>query len=144
LNRHGRRPLPPQDSVSTKFHHFGTFINANVCVLLLRRCFRLLGFLSGGRALLWGSRLLNGRRCIRHNGLTGPMTGYIRKRQGCQHKDYRGSCGGLAQKGGCTRAAKKGLAATASESCTHIGAFAGLEQNNHNQRDTNDYMQYNQ
>ena len=25
LNRHGRKPLPPQDSVSTKFHHFGTF-----------------------------------------------------------------------------------------------------------------------
>gem|GEM_PF-6059000 len=24
LNRHGRGPLPPQDSVSTKFHHFGT------------------------------------------------------------------------------------------------------------------------
>ncbi len=23
LNRHGRSPLPPQDSVSTKFHHFG-------------------------------------------------------------------------------------------------------------------------
>jgi len=23
LNRHGRGPLPPQDSVSTKFHHFG-------------------------------------------------------------------------------------------------------------------------
>jgi hypothetical protein len=24
LNRHGCYPLPPQDSVSTKFHHFGT------------------------------------------------------------------------------------------------------------------------
>ena len=23
LNRHGCNPLPPQDSVSTKFHHFG-------------------------------------------------------------------------------------------------------------------------
>jgi hypothetical protein len=27
LNRHGFWPLPPQDSVSTKFHHFGTFEN---------------------------------------------------------------------------------------------------------------------
>ncbi len=24
LNPHGRNPLPPQDSVSTRFHHFGT------------------------------------------------------------------------------------------------------------------------
>jgi hypothetical protein len=27
LNRHGRGPLPPQDSVSTKFHHFGTLVH---------------------------------------------------------------------------------------------------------------------
>ena len=27
LNRHGRNPLPPQDSVSTKFHHFGTWLS---------------------------------------------------------------------------------------------------------------------
>ena len=25
LNPHTRKALPPQDSVSTKFHHFGTF-----------------------------------------------------------------------------------------------------------------------
>jgi len=121
-----------------------TNINVNQCVLLLRRWLRLLGFLSGGRALLRSGGLLNGRGSIRHNGLSGPMTGYIRKRQRGEHKNYRSSSGGFAQKGGCTRAAKKGLAGTASESCPHIGAFAGLEQNNHNQRHTNNYMQYNQ
>jgi len=30
LNRHGFWPLPPQDSVSTKFHHFGIYPKCRV------------------------------------------------------------------------------------------------------------------
>ena len=35
LNPHGRSPLPPQDSVSTRFHHFGTI---NLTITFLACC----------------------------------------------------------------------------------------------------------
>jgi hypothetical protein len=38
--------------------------------------------------------------------------------------------------------AEKRLAAAAAESCAHIRAFARLEQNDHDERYTNNYMKY--
>jgi len=89
-------------------------------------------------------RTFNGGWGVGDNRFTsGAVTGHPRQTQRGDHKYDGGTGGGLAQKSRGSGAAKQGLARSASESGPHIRSFARLEQNNHDQRDTNDNVNNN-
>ena len=68
------------------------------------------------------------------------MGGIICQRKRGDHEDDRcGRCH-FAQKGRCAGAAEKGLAGAAAKGCAHVGALAGLQQHDHDQRKADDYV----
>jgi len=153
LNRHGRRPLPPQDSVSTKFHHFGTYWRADRCLfgfwfrlgIGLAGCRGRGGRLGRRRACLRIGFLFDGRRGLGHDGFTpGAVADDISQRQGGEHEDDRRRRGHLAEKRGRPGASEQRLARAAAEGRPQVGALAGLEQDDHDQRHANDNMYHNE
>ena len=68
------------------------------------------------------------------------MAGQVSQRQGRQHKHNRGNGCGFAQKCGCSGTAEQRLAGAAAECSPHVGSFAGLKQNDHDQRNANNNM----
>jgi hypothetical protein len=149
LNPHGFCPLPPQDSVSTKFHHFRT----QLLLLAARATFarRTSYFCSPHELLLLAAT--SGRRrglcLLRHRSLAGGNTFHHRRRcssaeqeskaKGSKHKNNRCSHGHFVQKGRCSCASEDGLARTAKSS-PHTGSFALLKQHDHDQSDTDNNM----
>ena len=163
-------PLPPQDSVSTS-----STTSAHKVLLMgwLFRCFGRLGLLPWGalavpphRRLPFTGLALDRGRVLGSAGcrrpllsvacwlwaggvsVTSPIPGgfrHVGQRQRGQHEDDGRRGRGFAQKSGGAGGSEQGLTGAAAEGCSHIGAFAGLKQNDHNQRDTNDDMndQYN-
>ena len=65
------------------------------------------------------------------------MTGQVCKSQRCDHENNGGRGCGFAKECRCTGAAEKGLAGTAAEGCSHVCPFPCLEQDDHDQGDTN-------
>ena len=94
---------------------------------------------SGRRRRGWrGCRLaLNGCRCAGHDRFSGAMTGQVRKAQRRDHENNGGRGCGFAEKCRGTGTAEQGLAGTATEGCSHVRPFPGLEQDDHDQSDTN-------
>ena len=88
-------------------------------------------------------RLFYRGRGIIHQRLAGLPAGHVGQGQGGQHEDDGRHRGGLAQERAGAGAAEEGLAGAASEGGAHVGAFAGLQQNDHNQGDADDDMQNN-
>ena len=152
LNPHGRRPPPPQDGVSTKFHHFGTDMRIQVFRQGTRitgrpeRCSSL-AFRQGRRLGLYRLRLCS-RLVHRVNGLNGLfrlrdclfLLAYGRRRrgfhdgfvrlwrrqesqsQGSEHEDNGHGRGHFAEERSRSSAPEKGLT-RAAESGTQIRAL---------------------
>jgi hypothetical protein len=168
-------PLPPQDSVSTKFHHFGTYVYPALLGFLLcawcssrgcrcrfllfrrfsrgficccwcrRRMIRGFGrcrlFVNRWRCSRLGRSLFGDRRwTLHHDGASGPVTRIICQSQRREHKNNCGDRRQFAQKCGGPGAAEEGLTGPTAECRTHVGAFAGLKQNNHDQCDADHDM----
>jgi hypothetical protein len=136
LNPHGRSPLPPQDSVSTRFHHFGTPL---LFRLRLRLRWRLTARSRGGS--LFRCRRLLCRRHTFHNGRGRSLDQEKRQAQRSQHEydRYRGRH--LVQKRGRPRASKYSLART-TKNRPHARTFTILQKDDQNESDTGKDMQH--
>ena len=137
-------PLPPQDSVSTKFHHFGTILFLIAGVSFSRR-FGRKGHRRCTRCFFRHRRcglLLDRRLCVQHNGLIGPVAGRVCQPQRGYHKDdgHYGCC--FSQKRRRPGTSEKGLTGAPAKGSAHIRPFSGLQQYDHNEGDTDGYMQY--
>ena len=147
-------PLPPQDSVSTMFHHFGISDSAVMLPefsLSSRRCGRrscpLCLFRSRWR---WRDRLLCRRLwrrflCFRTaHGIhyRGPLgKGKIRQGQRREHEDRRHQGGKFTQESSGAAAAENRLTRP-TEGRAHVSPLAGLKQHDQDQNNAYDDMQH--
>ncbi len=123
MNPHGRRPLPPQDSVSTRFHHFGTVKELSFFRILTLRL------------------LSNWRRGVHtfHNGRGCPLSKKKGQKQGRHHKNHGSRRCQLTQKRARPRTSENRLAG-AAKGRPHIRTLTPLKKYDQDKRQANGHM----
>ena len=124
------RALPPQDSVSTRFHHFGTGTRAGYFSWVSQQVPRFPSVLPGHLR----------RRYAFHNGRCRPLIKKKGEGQRRQHKNDCRGCRQFLQKRGCSGTSKDRLAGTA-KSGPHALALPSLKEDDQDQGDTDGHME---